>query len=38
MDNSCIKKETFLYAKDIIKDEIELNDIYDTLCDEYSTQ
>ena len=32
MDNSCIKKETFLYAKDIIEDEIELNEIVDILC------
>ena len=35
MDNICIKKETFLYAKNIIEDEIELNEIVDILC-EYS--
>ena len=35
MDNSCIKRETFLYAKNIVEDEIELNDIVDTLS-EYS--
>ena len=35
MDNSCIKKETFLYDKNIAEDEIELNEFIDTLC-EYS--
>ena len=35
MDNSCIKKETFLRDKDIAEDEFELNEIIDTLC-EYS--
>ncbi|XP_066935330.1 uncharacterized protein [Clytia hemisphaerica] len=31
MDNSCIKKETFLYFKEI-SDEIELNEILDEIC------
>ena len=35
MDNSCIRKETFLYDKDIVEDEFELNEIIDNLC-EYS--
>ena len=35
MDNTCIKKQTFLHEKSIIEDEIELNEIVDILC-EYS--
>ena len=35
MDNSCIRKKTFLYDKNIAEDEIELNEIIENLC-EYS--
>ena len=35
MDNSCIRKKTFLYNNNIAEDEIELNEIIDNLC-EYS--
>eukprot|EP00111_Clytia_hemisphaerica_P013582 TCONS_00039922-protein len=31
MDNSCIKKETFLYFREV-SDEIELNEILDEIC------